>query len=420
MIPITDLLQEIIDNRGRTCPVGETGIPLIATNCISNESLFPVKSQIRFVTQETYDTWFRGHPQPGDVIFVNKGTPGRVCLVPDPIDFCIAQDMVALRVNEHIDGLYLLAALRSPQVQHQIKALQVGSTIPHFKKGDFEKLMLPIPRMQIQEAIGQLYVDLSQKISANIELAKTLEQIAQTVFKSWFIDFDPVKAKIAGEQPAGMDAETAALFPDALVESELGPIPAGWEVQQLDVFAHYLNGLAMQKFPVTDEANVLPVIKIAQLRAGNTLNADLASSSIARNYVIVNGDILFSWSGTLEVEMWTGGRGALNQHLFKVTGVNVPNWFAYFATRHFLPQFRQIASSKATTMGHIKRSHLSESKLAVPPLDIMQRATNLIEPMLVLSVRSLIANSDIKNLRDSLLPRLISGELTIPEEMLAS
>ena len=98
-IPFSELLSTVIDNRGKTCPTTETGIPLIATNCIRNELLYPTYDKVRFVSKQTYDTWFRSHPEPGDIIFVNKATPGRVCLVPDPVDFCIAQDMVAVRAN---------------------------------------------------------------------------------------------------------------------------------------------------------------------------------------------------------------------------------------------------------------------------------------------------------------------------------
>src|SRR4051794_32622069 len=119
--PFDSLLSEIVDNRGRTCPTAPEGIPLIATNCIKNEHLYPTYEDVRYVSQETYKTWFRGHPKPGDLVFVCKGTPGRVCVAPDPVDFCIAQDMVAVRADPaKVDPLYLFAALRSPHVQARI------------------------------------------------------------------------------------------------------------------------------------------------------------------------------------------------------------------------------------------------------------------------------------------------------------
>jgi type I restriction enzyme S subunit len=139
-VPLPNLLSFIVDNRGKSVPTADAGIPLIATNCIKNDELYPVFEKVRYLTKETYDSWFRAHPKPGDIIFVNKGTPGRVCLVPDPVNFCIAQDMMAFRVNEEkIYNRYLFAVLRSPQFQAQISNFHVGTMIPHFKKGDLDK-----------------------------------------------------------------------------------------------------------------------------------------------------------------------------------------------------------------------------------------------------------------------------------------
>jgi len=280
--------------------------------------------------------------------------------------------------------------------------------------------LLELPNLEIQTSVASALVNLQSKIINNSQISKTLEAIAQRIFKSWFIDFDPVKAKMAGERPAGMDATTAALFPDSMEESELGLIPRGWEVHSLDEISDYLNGLAMQKFPVIDENDQLPVIKIAQLRAGNTQGADVASGLLDPRFIIKDGEILFSWSGTLEVETWTGGAGALNQHLFKVTGKIVPDWYSYLSTKSFLSFFREIASGKATTMGHIQRGHLTESKLAIPNSELMKHATEIIEPIISLKIKTSIESRNLSEIRDSLLPRLISGELKIPEEMLAS
>jgi hypothetical protein len=168
-----------------------------------------------------------------------------------------------------------------------------------------------------------------------------------------------------------MDEATAALFPDAFDESELGLVPRGWGVAALDSVADFLNGLALQKFPPENDDDWLPVIKIAQLRKGDTSGADHASQNIKSEYIVQNGDVLFSWSGSLEVEVWCGGMGALNQHLFKVTSKNFAKWFYFLWTRYHLPHFQQIAAGKATTMGHIQRKHLTEAKVLVPPESLL-------------------------------------------------
>ena len=415
-LTLADCAKKIIDNRGKTCPVGDTGMPLIATNCVKNDLLYPAYETTRFVSDSTYETWFRGHPDPGDILFVTKGSPGRVCLAPNPVDFCIAQDMVSIRADEgKIYPKYLFAALRSAEVQRRIKNMHVGTMIPHFKKGDFDKLWIPIPSRPQQVVVGDTYFELSARIELLRQTNITLEAIAQALFKSWFIDFDPVHAKAEGREPDGMDADTAALFPDSFEDSPLGPIPHGWQARSLDSIANYLNGLALQKFPPETEDEFLPVIKIAQLRAGIATNADRASARLRPDYVVHDGDVLFSWSGSLEVEFWCGGDGALNQHLFKVTSTEVPKWFYYLATRQHLSMFRQIAASKATTMGHIQRQHLTQAKVPVPPLPVLTAATKIIEPLLDKRISNSLQVRQLAQVRDTLLPRLISGKLRLPD-----
>jgi type I restriction enzyme, S subunit len=234
-IPFSDLLSEIVDNRGKTCPTSKAGIPLIATNCIHNDSLYPTYEKIRFVSEETYENWFRGHPKPGDMILVLKGTyMGKLCLVPDPVDFCIAQDMVAVRADEtRVYPKYLFSLLRSQKIQNQIERMQVGTLIPHFKKGDFDKLLLPVPDIETQKLIGDLYFNISLKIELNRRMSKNLEALAKAIFKSWFIDFDPITSKAENRNPALIEQEIATLFPDTFDDTEMGFIPTGWKFRVL-------------------------------------------------------------------------------------------------------------------------------------------------------------------------------------------
>ena len=355
--------------------------------------------------------------EPGDLVISARGTVGALGQCKMRTSF--NQSNYGLRAkNDLSNNDYLYYALS--YAKQSLLSDTHGGMFDTITRDTLDRLLIPIPALKVQEKIAEILGSLDMKIAINNALSKTLEDIAQTIFKSWFIDFDPVKAKISGDKPAGMDAATAALFPDSMEDSELGLIPKGWKVYSLDEISEYLNGLAMQKFPVIDESEQLPVIKIAQLRAGNTQGADMASGLLDSRFMINDGDILFSWSGTLEVETWAGGPGALNQHLFKVTGKNVPDWYSYLSTKSFLSFFREIASGKATTMGHIQRGHLSESKLAIPDLELLNRATEIIEPVVSLKVKTLIESRNLAEIRDSLLPRLISGELQIPEELLVS
>jgi type I restriction enzyme S subunit len=417
LTPITSLLSEVIDNRGRTCPTAEVGIPLIATNCIGNENLYPVKKNIRHVSLETYNTWFRGHPEPGDVIFVNKGTPGRVCLVPDPIDFCIAQDMVSLRVNELINNLYLLAAIRSPQVQNQIQQMQVGTMIPHFKKGDFEKLLIPMWDMPTQKAIGKIYFELSQKIDLNERTCKTLEGIAQTIFRSWFIDFDPVKAKMAGEKPAGMNAATAALFPDSMEESELGLIPKGWTVEKFGEANDLLMGQSPPGDTYNSEGEGLPFYQ------GRTdFGFRFPKKRIfctQENRVALPGETLVSVRAPVgdvnqAIEKCIIGRGVASTMHKSKSGA-----YTFSLLKSLYPRLTYY-NGEGTVFGAINRGDFNNMLIVEPPSSLVESFEAICGPMNA-KIRSLFLSTEaLTQLRDSLLPRLISGELQIPEEMLAS
>lgn len=272
-----------------------------------------------------------------------------------------------------------------------------------------------VPDIFEQERIADVGEALDDRLRLLRETNATLEAIAQALFKSWFVDFDPVRAKADGRDPEGVPPEVADLFPSEFEDSELGEIPKGWTVRSLDSFATYLNGLALQKYPSESDLEFLPVIKIAQLRAGNTLGADRASAHLKPDYIVHDGDVLFSWSGSLEVEIWCGGDGALNQHLFKVTSDELPKWFYYLATRHFLPSFRETAAYKATTMGHIQRKHLTESRLALPPTGVLAALSDFVGPIVEKRITNYLQARELGALRDTLLPRLMSGKLRIPE-----
>ncbi len=273
-------------------------------------------------------------------------------------------------------------------------------------------LEIEIPAPDEQRAIACILGTRDDKIELNRRQNATLEALARAIFKSWFVDFDPVRAKAAGRAPAAMDPATAALFPDSFAEIDGRAVPRGWTLTSLESIASFLNGLALQKFPPQDD-NYLPVFKIAQMRKDRVEGADKASPDIPAEYVVHDGDVHFSWSGSLEVMIWCGGRGALNQHLFKVTSQQFPRWFVYLWTRQHLADFQAIAASKATTMGHIQRHHLTEASVLVPSQQVIVAANRLISPLIAKLVQNKLQSRTLAALRDALLPRLLSGELRV-------
>lgn len=366
------------------------------------------------VSDETYrERVARAEPKYGDLLYSREGTYfGIAAEVPKEIRICLGQRMVLLRPYvDKVNFRFLRYWLNSPVMSMYVHGFRDGTVAERLNLPTIRALPVAVPPLPEQRAIARILGTLDDKIELNRRMNETLEAMARAIFKSWFVDFDPVRAKAEGRD-SGLPKHIADLFPDLFQDSGSGEIPAGWETRSLDRIANYLNGLALQKFPATGDES-LPAIKIAQLRAGHTKGADLVGTNVPAQYVIEDGDVLFSWSGSLEVEIWCGGRGALNQHLFKVTSAHFPKWFFYLWTRHHLCDFQDTAADKATTMGHIQRYHLSEAKVIVPPprlLDVMDRH---IAPLLQRLISNRIESRTLADLRDTLLPKLISGELRV-------
>ncbi|MGH7427604.1 MAG: restriction endonuclease subunit S [Candidatus Methylomirabilaceae bacterium] len=351
---------------------------------------------------------------PGDVVFSYETRLGEAALIPPGLRCCLGRRMGLLRTRPaQADPQFLLYAYLGPRFQETLRSRTIhGSTVDRIPLIEMDSFPIEVPEdINEQRAIANVLSALDDKIELNRRMNETLEGIARRIFKSWFVDFDPVRAKMKGRDPS-LPKQLADLLPGRLVQSELGEVPEGWEVLSLDQIARFLNGLALQNYPPADGRS-LPVIKIAQLRAGNADDADRASADLEGDYVVQDGDILFSWSGSLECVFWAGGLGALNQHLFKVTSDKYPNWLCYFGIHHHLDDFRQIAAGKATTMGHIQRHHLSEARLAVPPLELLGTVDSLMTPIVERLWRSNVKIHTLAALRDALLPKLVSGELRV-------
>lgn len=423
--PFTELLSAIIDNRGRTCPVGSTGVPLIATNCVSNDTLYPSYETTRFVDEDTYKNWFRGHPKPGDILFVCKGSPGRTNLVPSPVDFCIAQDMVAVRADpEKVNPKYLFAVLRSSIVQRQIDNMHVGTLIPHFKKGDFDKLLIPLMDEEEQAQIGELYFEMSRKIDLNRRINQTLEAMAQAIFKSWFVDFDPVKAKIAaiqqGRDPlrAAMtaisgkpDAEfdnllpdqyeqlsaTAALFPEEMEDSELGEIPKGWEVQRVGNVLELVYGKALKS---TDrQEGDVPVYGSGGITGYH--NAPL----------VPHGSIIVGRKGTVGSLYWEDMPFFPIDTTYYVRPLAAPLTFCYYAMQTL---GLEKMNTDAAVPG-LNRENVYRLELVLPSSSALQKFDVDVSLLRNAIRANSESNSALADLRDTLLPKLLSGELSVAD-----
>ena len=209
-----------------------------------------------------------------------------------------------------------------------------------------------------------------------------------------------------------LEQQAQAIFRREVLRN--GKLPPNWTTGSLLDIADYLNGLAMQKFRPIDGERGLPVLKIKELRQGFCdYSSELCSPNIKPEFIVHDGDVIFSWSGSLLVDLWCGGTCGLNQHLFKVTSDKYPKWFYYAWTAHHLARFVAIAADKATTMGHIKREDLAKAEVIIPDTTSMERIGGVIEPIYDLIINQRVENRRLSMLRDSLLPKLMSGELDV-------
>ena len=370
-------------------------------------------SDVRYIGAEFHNRISKSRLGPGDVVVVRTGDPGTVAVIPSTIPEANCADLVVIRPGEKVNPDYL-AYFLSSTARNQIHAHVVGAVQQHFNIGSARDLLIPLPSRAEQDRVAALVTTIDGKIAVNRRVNQSLTELTTTLFKSWCVDFDPVTAKAADRVPPGVPAELARLFPSTFREAEFGPIPEGWRIDGLDSLATFQNGLAMQKYP-PDESGSLPVVKIAELRAGSVNGSDRASN-VPSEAVIDDGDVVFSWSGSLLVRIWCGGRAALNQHLFKVTSKHFPKWFYYLWTLEHLQEFQNIAADKRTTMGHIKRHHLRDAKVFIPAPELLAEMGKVFEPAIERMQLNEVENGVLGRLRDALLPRLLSGQLQLKPE----
>lgn len=272
---------------------------------------------------------------------------------------------------------YCVSSLSFHQhIQNNIDSNSAQENISASSIGRFSFFLPPLAE---QKAIAAVLSSLDDKIDLLHRQNATLERMAETLFRQWFIE----------------EAQE------------------GWDIKPLTYIANFLNGLACQKFPPQNDIDKLPVLKIRELNNGISEDSDFASSCVGQEYIIHAGDVIFSWSGSLLVKIWHGEDCILNQHLFKVYSSSFPKWFYYFWCKHHLLEFSLIAESHATTMGHIKRRDLEDAEVLVPDRGTLENMTKVIAPLF----EKLLANTKqirtLEKLRDTLLPKLMSGEVRV-------
>jgi type I restriction enzyme S subunit len=379
---LSDVADVIPGFAFKSVDFGDVGVPVVKIKDITPPRV--AVEGCEKVNLSAYDTTKieKYRLRKGDFLVAMTGaTIGKVGRIKDEFDGYLNQRVAKIKAKHGLaDNNFIYYAIFPKRFQEFVVNAASGSSVQENASGndigDYD-LLIP-PSITEQTTIASVLSSLDAKIDLLHSQNKTLEQLAETLFRQWFV----------------------------------GEVKEEWEEKPLDEIADYLNGLALQKYPAKID-DYLPVIKIKELNQGITESSDKCSRTIPSQYIIQNGDVLFSWSGSLVVKIWDDGEGALNQHLFKVTSGQYPKWFYYLATRYHLENFRIIAESKSTTMGHIQREHLAEAKISIPPKALFDAYDNAIAPLIEKEIKNNGQIRQLTHLRDMLLPKLMSGEVRV-------
>lgn len=355
-------------------------IPWISAKTLKTEN---IDTSDLFITEEGLKAGSKIAPK-GSILLLTRGSGlfNGIPIARVEKDVAFNQDIKCLDSYGEVENEFIFYWLLSQKDYLMAKVGVTGIGAGKFDLDFLQKLMIPIPSERERKSIVGFASSISEKIRCNAKVNDNLYAQVKAIFSENFLDLD---------------------F-----------LPDGWKTGNLLDIADYLNGLAMQKYRPKDGETGLPVLKIKELRQGICdASSELCSPSIKSEYIIHDGDIIFSWSGSLLVDIWCGGTCGLNQHLFKVTSNNYDKWFYYLWTAHHLDRFIAVAADKATTMGHIKREELEKVEVIIPSKCDYKRIGALIKPLFDLIISNRIEDRKLTALRNTLLPKILSGEIDV-------
>ncbi len=336
-----------------------------------------------------------------------EGLFGNSAFVPkdDKVTFVLNQRVGLVKPFLDSDKYYIHYLLAVKSVRQQLEYRATGTRQRNISPDGIYDVDVEIPEPVEREKIGLFLYTLEQKINNNNHIINTLESMSQNLYDYWFVQFDFPDANGRPYKTSGGKM---------VWNEELGrEIPEGWEVDNLLRIASYVNGLACQKYRPQNNEPALPVIKIREMHEGITNDTELVSASIPDENKIDDGDILFSWSATLEIQHWTGGKGGLNQHIFKVNpNDGFPKEYVYHQLQESVISFVKIAEARKTTMGHITQDHLEFSRIAIPPAMLLSQFKEKIKAIYEQKIVLNKENRRLISFRDFLLPMLMNGQVT--------
>ena len=340
------------------------------------------------------------------------GLLGSTAIIPEDDKYIQSQDVAKIICNEDLlcpsFAFYLIS---SDAVKKQLSAAAQQTKIRHTSPDKIKDCTVWIPNLPTQEKIGRILSDIDSKIALNRAINQNLEALTKQLYDYWFVQFDFPNEEGKPYKSSG----GAMVWNEALKRN----IPKGWHCGNLFEIAKFTNGLACQKFRPKAGETPLPVIKIREMRDGFTADTEEVTPNIPDSVKVFNGDILFSWSASLEVMLWAFGEGGLNQHIFKVTSANgFPKSFYYYQLLDYVDVFKKMAEARKTTMGHITQDHLQQSTIAIPDDkkiadEFEKRISPVFEQMVKLQEEILALTKQ----RDELLPLLMNGQVSLNSDL---
>jgi len=317
----------------------------------------------------------------GDIVIARTGaTTGYNKVIKENVDSVFASYLIRYKIDKDIASPEFIGyCLQSSIWKGFVEGIIGGSAQPGANAKQFASFDISLPPLEEQKAIAEVLSSIDDKIDLLHQQNKTLEELAQTLFRQWFIK----------------------------EEND------NWEEKPLSKIANFLNGLACQKFPPQNDIDKLPVLKIKDLKDGISDSSDWATSDVKPEYIIESGDVIFAWSASLMVKIWNGEKCVLNQHLFKVSSEAYPKWFYYQWCKYHLDRFIAIAQAHATTMGHIKRKDLDNAMCFIPSDDELKTMSDQMNPLIEKMETNSQQIKTLESMRDTLLPKLMSGEVRV-------
>lgn len=382
----------------------DTGVPFLRSLNIKPFKI--VADDMKYISPEFSEIISKSILHENDIVIVRTGIPGTCSVVSKEYDGCNCSDVVIMHPNLNLVDPNYLAAYINVWGQRQISNNKVGAIQQHFNVHSAEEMLIYLPDISIQHCVAEVITTLNKKIETNEAIGQELESMAKTLYDYWFVQFDFPDANGKPYQASGGEM----VWNEQLKRE----IPKGWEVDNLYRIADFANGLACQKHRPDEGETGLPVIKIKEMHEGITDDTERVSANIPEKNKIYDGDVLFSWSATLEVMYWFGGEGGLNQHIFKVTPKkSFTKEYMYEQLSAYVINFVKMAEARKTTMGHITTDHLEQSRIVIPPDELVLQFTSIVKPLHEKIGQAQRENRELRELRDWLLPMLMNGQATV-------